>query len=397
MDTRDVSSSGPNEQIDTNVWSRLQSPVQIWLVVSITALSFAPSGWKMFWDRAGHYFDAGNYTTIAVHGYGTGDGLTAFYPLWPMLLRYLSFESTSIEVIGRLGALLSAIFFLMASYVTIKWALKHRIVRHMDLVLALMILNPLSIFRVLAFTESLFSLFLVLLIYELSKESASLIKIGLWSALLASVRPMFPFLMVASICIVLFTWVHSRSELRAQSKRAAVVFLASPLGYIPFGVFCKIAYGNFWRPFDEQARWDRKFGFHWKILTEPKVINGSNEVLVWDLIAFYGPFLLLGFGLWLIMTNRLRLSTSLKAAFLMAVLIPCAHAAMAFLTFDRFMSTGRHVLANPLPFICLLVVLQAAPVSKDKLVRGSLKFFNFASVVFLAMWWFRFSRDQWTG
>lgn len=155
--------------------------------------------------------------------------------------------------------------------------------------------------------------------------------------------------------------------------------------------------GSFWRPFTIQENWDRHFGFHWDLITSPKVINGSNEVLVWDLLSFYAPVVILITGLILFWRQPKQWSLPVQVGFLMATLIACAHSGLAFLTHDRFMSLGRHVLANPLLFMAGLVLLQATPRKHEAPVRNVLRFLLVASVVFLGMWWFRFTRDQWIG
>jgi len=101
-------------------------------------------------------------------------------------------------------------------------------------------------------------------------------------------------------------------------------------------------------------------------------------------------------GLWTFKFES-KVSLRLRMALFYCALIGCAHSAAAFLTYERFMSIGRHVLANPLPFFGLLIALQFVPERQDRRVRRALGFFVFASAIFLGMWWFRFAKDQWIG
>ena len=381
-------------------WSAYQSSFLWWLGVSVLGLTFAKDGWRLLVQRSGEFYDAGNYTTIATDGY-TVEGLAAFYPLWPMLLRVLTFGSINRQLIGNLGGLLSCFFFVLSCYFVFDWSEKQKLAKFRPYVLALMVLSPLSLFRVLSFTESLFSLALVLLVNEFSTSSGRASKVFILSFLLSSMRPMFPFLMVAAGILMILEVLDNKtlkSDLQSDThSKPIAMLLGAPLGYLPFAWFCHKRFGNFWMPFDVQVQWGRKFSFHWDLILSPKVINGSNEVLVWDLIAFYLPLILFGWCVYQIFKNPRIFEKNLLRATLLAALIGCAHSAAAFLTFGRFMSIGRHVLANPLPYMALLVALQAVPQKYEVLTSRVLKFVIFASVIFLGMWWVRFSRDQWIG
>jgi hypothetical protein len=209
--------------------------------------------------------------------------------------------------------------------------------------------------------------------------------------------------MVASVVIALVVYISgmARHWSHPLYKKLITVFVFAPVGYLPFGFYCLKKLGNFWAPFDAQKYWDRHFGLHWDILFSPKVINGSNEVLVWDLLAFYGPFALFGVLLWYAWRYRfksvLTLSPETTAALLMAVLIASAHAGLAFLTHDRFMSLSRHVLANPLLYITLFAVTATTRVEREVWVRRFYLFLITGSTVFLGMWWNRFVHDRWIG
>ncbi|MCX6126042.1 MAG: hypothetical protein NTV34_15020 [Proteobacteria bacterium] len=414
--------AGPSltlSQIADEAWTLCRTPVQWWLAISAISLTAAPDGWKNLATRTGLYFDAGNYTTIANTGY-TADGLAAFYPLWPLLMRGIGFLAGFVSedplMAGWISAMLATSMFGVSTVLFVRLTERFKLTRYRSFVLAIMILSPLSVFRVLPFTESLFSLFLMLLVADLTDDVShpKILRSGLWAFMLSITRPMFPFLMISALLLILFTLVTFRQESvfrRITLKRLSSVFVCAPLGYVPFGLICSRVYGDFWKPFVVQAQWGRKFGFHWDLIFRPKVINGSNEVLVWDLIGFYAPIALLAWGLWYFvhLRNKTQPATgsmnpapptvppALQIGFLLAALIGCAHTAAAFLTFERFMSIGRHVLGNPLPFFGLLVVVQCIPPKQDQRTRRILGFVVFASSIFLAMWWFRFAKDQWIG
>lgn len=402
-------------QIAQKAWFLFRRPLYWWLAVAVISLSFAPNGWTTLRDRAGYYFDAGNYSAIATDGY-VAEGLSAFYPVWPLIMRGINwFGGWDKTVLGWVASVLAAALFGVSLYVFTYWSERFRLHKYEGMVAALLVLSPLSLFRVLPFTESLFSLLLLLLLCDLTADSKgnttlNLLRCGLWSMLLAATRPMFPFLMVAALMMAIFVAVHAwktkglkkhsdqtRSEAVLYGKRLAAVFVAAPLGYLPYGLFCAQKFNDFWKPFHIQAQWGRTLGLHWSVITNPRVINGSNEVLVWDLMGFYLPLVLFLWGLWFFLRRGKDFSLGLQIGFWFSVLIGCAHSAIAFLSHERFVSIGRHVLANPLPFLAVLIALQFVPDSKEKWTRRTLGFVLVASVVFLGMWWFRFVRDQWIG
>ncbi len=355
----------------------------------------------MLVERAGLFYDAGNYTTIAASGYASHlVGLSAFYPLWPIVLRAATFWTDDRIVMGWVGSFVAAGLFGLTLILISRWAQELRLSLFKGFVFAALVLCPLSLFRVLPFTESLFSLLLVLLVSDLCRDVVPLWRFALYSLLLSALRPMFPFLIVASALIFVLVQVANRST--ADDKRQALhrmlaIAGSAPIGYLPYGLWCQHIYGNFWQPFDAQSQWGRQFGFYWQLILSPKVINGSNEVLVWDLIGFYAPLVLFLVGIYLFLVKRIEGHTRLVTAYWMMCLIGLAHSAASFLTYERFMSIGRHVLANPLPFMAVLIVLQYTPERRRVMTESVLKFLVFASVIFLGMWWFRFAKDQWIG
>ena len=379
----------------------LRSPLLVWIGVMFLSLLLSPhDGFQKLFYRCGEFFDAGHYTTIATAGY-TSEGVGAFYPLWPILLKIMTFGSTDRLIVGVVGSLVSAALFLIVLSALVQWAQDQKLNMYRSLVFYLLILSPLSLFRVLNFTESLFSVCLVLMVLELNRKTPSLIRIAFISALLASVRPMLPFIVISGMLIAVMNYFRNRHEqvhsMRPDLARAVSMSLGAIFGYLPFGLYSQSRFQNFWHPFDVQKLWDRKFGLYWDLIFSPKVINGSNEVLVWDLVAFYLPLILFGWGAYYFVLKKRNISDGLFRAFCFCVLIGCAHAGSAFLTFGRFMSTGRHVLSNPLQFMALLIAVQYVGLAFQPLVTKVLKFVVFVSFIFLGMWWFRYANDMWIG
>jgi len=168
-------------------------------------------------------FDAGYYLDIAKHGYGSlASGRAAFFPLYPLLIRVLTFFTRS-DVVAAVA--ISAVSFLLAL------VLLHRLTelelgrRAADATVLLLAFSPLSFFFTAVYTESLFLL--------LSVATVLMARRGKWelACVLASLatltRPTGVLLVVALVIIRLLS-------LRRVDRRLAWALLppAALLGYM---------------------------------------------------------------------------------------------------------------------------------------------------------------------
>lgn len=358
-------------------------------------------------------FDHSFYMTIAKNGYQSL-GETAFYPLWPIIMgSVISVFPESLEI--QAGNLLSLVAF-GGSLVLI-----YHLTRDLfgddagTWAVFLFALNPNSIFHALAYPESFFSLltaiFLTLSARYFRNPSALLgLTIFLSAAAMGATRPIILQFVSAALCAVLLTaYLYNREPENSTQLRLGFIWLGlSTLGmvlsYIPYGLLCLEKFQDFFAPFNAQKLWDRKFGFYWSLLTNPKSVSSSDNVLTWDIQAFYLPVILLGTFLFFYKPRHLS-SPSLQPSrtnrrasvliILFCLFVAAAHSAIAFLTYPIFMSLGRHVFATPFFFIGAIGVMYAGAPTKWRL--PILKFYLFASALYLIHFWTRFGKSSWMG
>ena len=140
------------------------------------------------------FFDVGHYSNLAIN-----PNCNAFYPLWPWLISKLGKPQIPDDaafysrVIGSLLSLISVPLFLLLLKQSIK---SYKIT---FLVVALYAINPLSVFRMIGYTEGIFSVFSLIFLILLNnlkitskisiKFISILISIFIFSFLLSLTRP----------------------------------------------------------------------------------------------------------------------------------------------------------------------------------------------------------------
>jgi hypothetical protein len=421
----------------------------LFILSFLMALPFSAGLWPNYILQPTHKFDLDIYLTIARNGYHLPSS-PAFYPLWPMGLSWfggLSDKSFTLLANGLsfcCFALCLPLFWNLVKYIT-----DDTIATWSTLLFAL---NPNSIFHALGYPESLFSLLSVLFLwasvqYLDSGSVKSLAVMTVCGALMSATRPVLTQLAAAGLwTIVLHVWFRpsdatsaslsaslsasmsarlsagmpspmntTKGLVRALRNKQSIWYLAvlssAVAGYVPFGVFCKMTFGNFWQPFTAQSYWNRSFGLHWSLFTAPQSVGGSDNILTWDLLAFYGPAILLLILLRQMKSRRIhpltRHSHQDQQAYaatrsfigLFCLSFAAAHSGIAFISYPIFMSLGRHVFATPFVFVGLAVVISAislnAP-SRQKIYRYALAAI-IISMLYLIHFWTRFGRSAWLG
>ena len=275
-------------------------------------------------SRISYYWDAESYAKLAIQPV-----CSAFYPLWPNLIRGL-FSPTTIDEAARYLLIVASILFIVSIpllLITLKKTLKNE---SLSLGIALLYtLSPMAIFRVIGYTESLFSLLslclLFLLIQEPSKRFQPWILSGLFclSALLSLTRPVLlqmggasiAALLCVGICEGLTTHKYDRfwslNTLKDYYDRhhfrihvTLALILGAMAGYSLYGLFCWQQTGDFLSPFSQQKLWNKKLGFH------PGLFFSSRSPLI-DFLGLYFPFLLGLFAIYPIVQS-ISLPTALK-------------------------------------------------------------------------------------
>lgn len=191
----------------------------LWLTPNLDLTTF--QSLNVRWPRQGaptfasHFatWDAAHYLRLSELGYGPGVLSCAFYPLWPLLIRWSAPLTGGSHVAA--GLLLANLFSLAA------WMLLYRIVRRRwgaqaaAWTLVWLIAFPGSLFYQFLYTESLFLLLVMLLWWGLENRRAGLA--GAAAGLLPLTRA------VGLFCLLPIGWhlltVHPPAWLRDWARR----------------------------------------------------------------------------------------------------------------------------------------------------------------------------------
>jgi hypothetical protein len=231
------------------------------LLILMIAAGPAPQqggpSWTISWSSlAGHLaaWDAGHYLLLAQSGYHKGDLACAFYPLWPMLIKWGSVFTG--------GNYITAGVILANSFSLVAWLLFYTIVRsrwgdvRAKWAVAFLVAFPGAFFYQLAYTESLFFLLLMLLWLALERKCHLLACVA--ACLLPSCRA------IGLLCLVPILW-HLDTASRARnwcrlrpnvSGNMAFALLLSPVcGWFLYLGVMKYWTGDAFEGFRAQARW----------------------------------------------------------------------------------------------------------------------------------------------
>jgi hypothetical protein len=214
-----------------------------------------PAGAEVFHGTLGHFlnpwanWDGVWYIKIAKNGYADADGSTAFFPLYPVLLRYVG-------VIFGGNLVVTGIAISLACYGGAVWMLD-RLVRAEfgDSVAARAVLylsiGPLSFFFQAVYTESLF-LFLSLACFVCAREGRWRLA-GLTGLLATLTRSTGVLLLVP---MVVFYYEQRDWKLRRTDKQI-VNLLMIPEGLLVWMTYLSLAFGKPLLFAGAQAQWQR--------------------------------------------------------------------------------------------------------------------------------------------
>jgi len=373
----------------------------------LLSLPFNPQTWTNYFVQPTRNFDLNFYLNIAERGYDD-PAAPAFYPLWPLMLSVVHSFTPKNYMVQTSHLLSLAIFTCSLSVV---WKIISRMTSKKTATWTVLILtlNPNSVFHGLAYPESLFCLLSAIFLLSTHSFLASpkpqhLAFIFSSAALMAATRPVLLQLTAACTVTVAILAILPSTKIEFTQKRFAIItwlvvcVSAFILAYIPFGLHCLLKFGNFFQPFTAQTYWKRVFGLNWSLFFKPETVGGSDNVLIWDLQAFYLPTFFLILLLYrTVRTTSQQANTSFSVTFIttLCLLVAAAHSAIAFLTYPLFMSLGRHVFATPFFIIGAAVVIHqiSAPTTKQKIFA----FYTFVSAVYFIHFWTRFGRSAWLG
>ena len=235
------------------------------LASAVIGIQSVPMGWRfptraeVFDGTLGHLFnpwavwDGVWYIKIATSGYADGDGSTAFFPLLPMLLRYVGL------VFGG-NLVLTGVVISLACYAGCVWLL-YRLVRSdfdertASRAVVYLSIGPLSFFFQAVYTESLF-LMLSLACFVFARE-------GRWR--LAGVMGLLATLTRSTGLILLVPMVYYYYQRRGWDPRRTDSHVANLLmvveGILVWMTYLAVAFGKPLAFSAAQAQWERGFAF----------------------------------------------------------------------------------------------------------------------------------------
>jgi Mannosyltransferase (PIG-V) len=204
-----------------------------------------PGGHGYWYDLWANW-DGAWFAQIAHHGYASGLGTPAFYPLYPAMLAVLGRVFAGQYVIAGIVLALSfaAISFVLLRRLT-ALELGPQVANRATLALALF---PLSFFLQAVYSESLFLVLAIATFYFARKERWALAAAALALSFLA--RPTAIALWVAALILA---W---RSPLR---RRALGWIVPTPLAFVAFPILLKHQTGDAFAFIHAEKYWHRSF------------------------------------------------------------------------------------------------------------------------------------------
>ncbi len=307
---------------------------------TVIAIAINPDIFTSFFSNSPRklFYDLEHYSNLAVQ-----PACNAFYPLWPWLINKLGRVETVndaafyFRIFGSFLSLISIPLFL--------WLLSQNIKDYKiaTLAVALYAMNPLSIFRVIGYTEGLFSVLSLILLITLSQikitskiqnlasefkkessvkthflggteaESTSSIQLisitvilFLLSLLLSLTRPfLIQAIFASSLALGSILFINKLQNnpnlvqtLKIYTIPTLSIWLGAVAGYALYGYTCLELRGDFLAPFHDQKNWGKELGFYPQLFFIP--------ITYADFVSIYAPVLGL-IAAWLIC-----ISTTLK-------------------------------------------------------------------------------------
>ncbi len=220
-------------------------------------------GWQnMFtaWER----FDALWFLRIADGGYRLADGSAAFFPLYPLVTRGLSFVMGG-HPLAAATLVSNASFFggLILTYLLTTTELSERAARSTIL---LMCLFPTAHFFLMPYSESLFFLLVVIAFWGARRGRWAVAgAAGTLAALTRSVG-------VALAPALLVEALHQRDEGRSPAWPGVLAAGATLCGLLAYFAYWGVRAGEWLAPITRQANWERTFSWPWVTLW-----NGTGD------------------------------------------------------------------------------------------------------------------------
>ena len=232
------------------------------------------------WQR----FDANWYLKIATRGYDGSDGSTVYFPVYPMLIRVLSFVIPPMFA-AMLISNLAFVGVLVLMYRLISNFTDESITRR---VLVYFLIFPTSFFLTVAYTESLFLLFTLGSLYSASNRRWSWAVV--WGALAALTR-LQGVLLVIQLAYILW---HEAKDLSLKK----LAFRVLPLVIIPVATLAFLGFSSLSLINTYQGTLHAKFVFPWDNIWatisvlmsgDGSIVDALNLIVTIGLVAMIFP------------------------------------------------------------------------------------------------------------
>jgi Gpi18-like mannosyltransferase len=203
------------------------------------------SGMLEVWNR----WDTGHYLSIALKGYNPENESAAFFPLYPLLIRYL-------EPLLPGGALSAALIISHAACLAALTVL-FRLVEELQgsstarRTVTYLMAYPFAFFLVTAYNESVFLLFCVAGFYCM--RQGYWVSAGLWGSLASGTRQAGILLALAFV----IEYLRQRGWHPKRIRLDALAVLIVPLGMAAYAWYCWRAFGDWLKFVHIQALWGR--------------------------------------------------------------------------------------------------------------------------------------------
>ena len=278
--------------------------IVLFLIILPLAVFINPELVPRFLGETSHisqygYLDLEHYVDLATDGIVKAQQ-TAFYPLWPYLIRVFSgaYSSNVYRVAIFLSGIIAALAMVLSKHAFHKLA-RNKISSLVSL--GLYVLSPMSVFLFVGYTESVFafeSWILILLIINVlmspdrynAAYRVNCFLVFATCAGLGLTRPTLPQAAFTTIVTLFLTLKITYGESLARRKKyihiSMLILAGFVFGYIIYGAICLSNGFRFFEPFYVQQLWNKSFGIR------PIYLLTSRSPLI-DFMGLYYPFLLI--------------------------------------------------------------------------------------------------------
>jgi hypothetical protein len=241
-------------------------------------------GWHALftaWER----FDALWFLRIAEHGYATGDGSAAFFPLYPMAVRLVSTLLGGHPLAAAL--LVSNAAFLLALAVVYDLTRSERSESVARTTVLLLATFPTAFFFLAPYSEPLFLLLAALALRAARRGRWAVAgAAGLGAALTRNVGAIVAVALAAEA-------VQRRREGERCLARGLLAAAAAASGTLLYLASWQLRSGDLLAPLHQQATWQRSFSWPWSTLAQATRIafryvgqtNGPYWLIDWVLVV----------------------------------------------------------------------------------------------------------------